>query len=50
VHVLCSNRLLPALYIYGSGLIGFAVLMSFIFMYILIVLVANHSDLDFPIY
>jgi hypothetical protein len=31
--------------IYGNGLIGFAALMVLTFMGILIVLVANHSDL-----
>jgi cytochrome c1 len=31
--------------IYGSNLIGFAVLMFFTFMSILILLAANHNDL-----
>jgi hypothetical protein len=30
--------------IYGNGLVGFAVLMAFAFISIIVVLAANHSD------
>jgi len=42
--VLLSNAIYLN-YFYGNGLIGFAVLMAFTFMGIVVVIVANHSEL-----